>query len=210
MIYDLDDDNELIDDDINVLSSLTPASLAVNANHIVYTDAAWHHLHNPYPEFAPNEVSMWPRGFPLDAIRDNRTYALPMEKWNSRRRDGQIGLLQLLADKDPDVDAIYRLTQGVPVTFTKRDGVTVIPRGTMTPCNGQALVAFESAFWGLLLPITVHGEIPTSHISAVRLLSHEMHLCSVLQAVSLTFGGRTSPNGSCGIWIFTSPFTGLS
>jgi hypothetical protein len=59
-----------------------------------------------------------------------------------------------LANHDPDVDAIYRLTQPLAVNFTSKAFTTVIPKGVMCPFNSQNTVFLEQAFWGLLLPVT--------------------------------------------------------
>ena len=60
-------------------------------------------------------ASSWPRGFPLDAIKDNRTTSAPVRRraWLARH----VGVIQSLADHDPDVDGIYRLTQPLPFNF---------------------------------------------------------------------------------------------
>ena len=59
--------------------------------------------------------SSWPRGFPLEFVKDNRTVtaAFQRKQWPARR----VGVFQSLADHDPDVDGIYRLTQPLPFTF---------------------------------------------------------------------------------------------
>ena len=45
---------------------------------------------------------------------------------------------QFLAQHDPDVDAIYRLTSSLPLDFnTSRTGLA-IPEGTYIPYNAQA------------------------------------------------------------------------
>jgi hypothetical protein len=162
VIYDVDDDNELFVPmkDLAVLLDVSATTETRVVPRVVqHTSSEWHHLFNPYPEYAAaGGETLWPRGFPLDAIRDNRTYGLPLVPWVADRdRSAQIGFLQLLADVDPDVDAIFRMTHGVPVSFGKRSGVTVVPRGAMAPCNGQAMVAYAPSFWALALPITVHG-----------------------------------------------------
>jgi hypothetical protein len=54
----------------------------------------------------------WPRGFPLERVKDNATHRAPWQRGVSRR----VGVLQSLADIDPDVDAIYRLV-GTPLPF---------------------------------------------------------------------------------------------
>lgn len=67
---------------------------------------------------ASDAPASWPRGFPLEAIKDNRTRELPLraQAWPFRR----VGVLQSLADHDPDVDGIYRLTQPqLPFSFPR-------------------------------------------------------------------------------------------
>ena len=72
-----------------------------------------------------------------------------------------IGVLQSLADYQPDLDAIYRITMPNQFFF-KRTNETrplLVPRRVLTPYNAQATLHFKKSFWGLLLPITVHGRV---------------------------------------------------
>jgi hypothetical protein len=62
--------------------------------------------------------------------------------------------LQGLADVDPDVDAIYRLTQPLGVAFDAKRPSVVLPRGVMTPFNSQNTLFARDALWGLLIPVT--------------------------------------------------------
>ncbi|CAN0165624.1 unnamed protein product, partial [Phaeothamnion confervicola] len=76
-----------------------------------------------------------------------------------------VGVLQSLADHDPDVDAIYRLAPlPLPLSFPTAGPLglrrlAVLQPGTFAPFNAQATVFFPSCFWGLLLPVTVHGRV---------------------------------------------------
>jgi len=75
-----------------------------------------------------------------------------------------IGIYQSIADGDPDVDAIYRLTRELPVHF---DGApenypVVVPPETLSPMNAQAALFHRSAMWSLFLPTTVHGRVSDS------------------------------------------------
>jgi hypothetical protein len=88
---------------------------------------------NPYQYFTNRP--MWPRGFPLAEIRtslEKRPSSGPAERING------LVVLQGLADGDPDVDAIYRLSAPdvSDVTFEQRPNV-VIPRGSWAPFNSQ-------------------------------------------------------------------------
>ena len=71
-----------------------------------------------------------------------------------------VGIVQSLADHDPDIDALYRLTQPLPVFF--RDSVNemvAMPSGVTCPWNAQATLFTPRMLWGLLLPVTVHGRV---------------------------------------------------
>ena len=59
-----------------------------------------------------------------------------------------------MADLDPDVDAIYRLTQKLGVTFEKDIASVVLPEGVMCPWNSQNTLFEREALWGLLIPVT--------------------------------------------------------
>ena len=79
---------------------------------------------------------VWPRGFPLDQIKNESTRSIPLPGTVLRRR---IGLIQSLANHDPDVDAIYRLTRHIPFNFTPAMPALpiLIPQGTLVPLNAQ-------------------------------------------------------------------------
>jgi hypothetical protein len=73
-----------------------------------------------------------------------------------------VAVLQSLADHEPDVDGIYRLTRNTPMMFDSSRVQTkalVIPHGTLSPYNAQATLVAQSAFWSLLLPVSVHGRV---------------------------------------------------
>jgi hypothetical protein len=93
--------------------------------------------YNVYPDFLPSAVraglpNVWPRGFPHDLITKPCDYSLVPSKAAS------IAVVQSLADNDPDVDGIFRLTRGVPFNFDRGVRHTIaVPQGTMTPWNAQ-------------------------------------------------------------------------
>ena len=61
---------------------------------------------------------------------------------------------QGLADLDPDVDAIFRLTQPMGVSFQPDIPSVVLPEGVMCPWNSQNTLFQRDALWGLLIPVT--------------------------------------------------------
>jgi hypothetical protein len=87
---------------------------------------------------------IWPRGFPLTRITDPESVIDPAALTAQKAR---IGIWQALADDDPDVDAIYRLTTNRSCRFIRRDPVA-LPPGTFSPFNSQ-----NTAFRRELLPL---------------------------------------------------------
>ena len=102
---------------------------------------------NVYREFT--DVEVWPRGFPLREVVASRT-----EPARVSRQPAKIAVWQELADDDPDVDAIYRLTRGGEVRFHPAERL-VLERGTYCPFNSQNTFWCRAAFAALFLPGTV-------------------------------------------------------
>jgi hypothetical protein len=92
---------------------------------------------------------VWPRGLPLDRI--NKTQDLEQQLTTG---DYKIGIWQGLANGDPDVDAIYRLTNDTPCYFTERPPV-VLGKNTMSPFNSQNTRTRKELFPLLYLPAFV-------------------------------------------------------
>lgn len=158
-IYDTDDDNELLEADLS--DPFDTASKPAHCLPKAY-DAV-----NPYPCFGASHtlthsrLFTWPRGFPLDDIKNERTLSCPHWSANDSLTTNcqPPAVVQSLANHDPDVDAIHRLTRPLPITFDYHSGVMSLPSGTMAPLNSQALLASAASFWGLWLPVTVHGRV---------------------------------------------------
>jgi hypothetical protein len=105
---------------------------------------------NAYHHYTDSPI--WPRGLPLEKIRAPRS---AFEAENLCTKTSKIGVWQGLADLDPDVDAIYRLTSNQEVTFGK--GVPVVlGKGTWCPFNSQnTLFTCRQIFPLLYLPAFV-------------------------------------------------------
>jgi hypothetical protein len=136
LIYETDDDN--------VLRMAEPATM----------DAMMFYTHNqtgggvcnPYQHFGLPHI--WPRGYPLDQIKAPECNSFVREPVHPL-------ILQGLADLDPDVDAIYRLTQDLGVNFQKDNIASVaLPEGVFCPWNSQNTLFERDALWGLLIPVT--------------------------------------------------------
>ena len=163
VIWDFDDDNLLkyfiegaAPDGAPSLNAAVPSSPAV---HVLLPQNHSHPTLNPYPYLGAMSQPSWPRGIPLADIKVSKCSNFTLE--DIKVNTESIGVLQSLADYQPDLDAIYRITMPNPFFF-KRTNETrplLVPRRVLTPYNAQATLHFKKSFWGLLLPITVHGRV---------------------------------------------------
>lgn len=99
---------------------------------------------NTYSHFTNQFI--WPRGLPLQEIHRKQDW-----REHLQLKPARIGIWQGLADGDPDVDAIYRLTRGEPCTFDDAPPV-VLDVGTCCPFNSQNTVIRHELFALLYLP----------------------------------------------------------
>jgi hypothetical protein len=95
------------------------------------------------------EMKIWPRGLPLKLINTKFDLANKLTSANAN-----IGFWQGLADEDPDVDAIYRLTSDTPCYFNERPPV-VLQSGTVCAFNSQNTQVRKELFPLLYLPTYV-------------------------------------------------------
>lgn len=100
---------------------------------------------NVYQYFSDDRI--WPRGLPLDEIDSVVASSCKVETVYSPIQQG-------LANDDPDVDAIYRLTYPNRRTiFDDKISVAFQP-GTWSPFNSQNTTWFREAFHLMYLPST--------------------------------------------------------
>lgn len=107
---------------------------------------------NPYAYFETDHL--WPRGFPLSKIVDYSDYKVEQDTSTGYPATVQ----SYLADLDPDVDALWRLTQGDrigTIRFSREKEPVVLPRGVYCSHNAQNTIWYHESFWAMLLPITV-------------------------------------------------------
>jgi len=164
-IYETDDDNAFIDGiEENVLSLNESASsekayfldssiqsveqfeIIRNANNNAENQITV----NPYEYFG--ESTLWPRGYPLRLIGDELSVD------NTRPQLIRPLIQQGLANGDPDMDAIFRLTRSnrhkrISVRFQQKKPVS-IPHSLLVPFNSQNTLFHYEAFWGLWIPMT--------------------------------------------------------
>lgn len=101
---------------------------------------------NTYSYFT--NAKIWPRGLPLNLINSDKTI---IKKETLMKCKGNIGIWQGLADGDPDVDAIYRLTNNSSCIFEENEPI-VLSRGTVCPFNSQNTATIKKFFSLLYLP----------------------------------------------------------
>lgn len=131
IIIETDDDNIPLSNFWDNRSNIVKAHLLTNNGWV-----------NIYKYFT--DVHIWPRGFALENIQDK----LP-------KLEEQIAIncpiQQGLADENPDVDAIYRLTLPLPITFNKAENIA-LGNNSFCPFNSQNTTWFKEAFPLLYLP----------------------------------------------------------
>jgi hypothetical protein len=91
------------------------------------------------------KAHIWPRGLPLENILTSTKVSVDSEKIF------YCPIQQGLADGNPDVDAVFRLTQSEATTFDQRSPVR-LSAGLWSPFNSQNTTWFREAFALLYLP----------------------------------------------------------
>ncbi len=134
-VFDTDDDNIPLEGFAENLISNRAANI-VSLNGFV----------NVYKHFSKEHV--WPRGIPLADIQHRgdvvgTTSVRPFY------------ITQFLADEDPDVDAIYRLTNNHRILFDRSATPILLRPGTWSPFNSQATLIHRKYFRTLYLPCHV-------------------------------------------------------
>ena len=135
VIYESDDDNIPLDNWVNEPEFSTDAEILSDASFV-----------NIYSYFTDKKV--WPRGIPLRCVLDAETPKA------SAGKNLKVGVWQFLADEDPDVDAIYRLTNNTPIYFNWRAPL-VLDQDACCPFNSQNTYFRKEVFPLLYLPSTV-------------------------------------------------------
>jgi hypothetical protein len=101
---------------------------------------------NVYQYFSDDKI--WPRGLPLRLINTRYDFS------GLKQAASRIGIWQGLADEDPDVDAIYRLTSDKPCYFKKKAPL-VLANGQVCPFNTQNTLIHRALFPLMYLPTYV-------------------------------------------------------
>ena len=163
-IYDTDDDNILepgnvgLTEWIEILTKKTEQFPEFRSRHYVINPYIHHGVS---VKCSQQSHFVWQRGFPLTQILEPVTYEEDKTThYQSMVSSANVAIIQSVANHDPDVDGIYRLTNPSPLVFIGPQKIgTVIPKGSLTPFNAQAVIFRYDSFWGILLPATVHGRV---------------------------------------------------
>jgi hypothetical protein len=95
---------------------------------------------NPFKKFAP-ELSSWPRGLPLSRILNPS----PMEIEEVSETVTPPQILQTLVNKEPDLDAIFRLTVGdEKIDVSPSSSLYHLADGVYSPGNTQSTFWFDT------------------------------------------------------------------
>lgn len=133
LIIETDDDNYPEDAFWDERTDRHTVSVAENSDWI-----------NIYKYFSDGFI--WPRGFPLELL--NNKFPEPNDL---KKQQVYCPILQGLADQNPDVDAVFRLTRPLPFHFNYSTRVAV-GKKTWAPFNSQNTTFFKEAFPLMYLP----------------------------------------------------------
>ena len=163
VIWDFDDDNLLkfwipgaAPSNAPSIDSSIPQEEIINV--LEPTGHDWP-TYNPYPVLGAPTLPSWPRGLPPDDVKETKCSNTSIK--STKLHSNKIAVLQSLADYQPDVDAIFRITMPIPIWFDRKQETRplIVPDGVFTPYNAQATLHFKAGFWGLYLPISVTGRV---------------------------------------------------
>eukprot|EP00471_Norrisiella_sphaerica_P013265 CAMPEP_0184503330 /NCGR_PEP_ID=MMETSP0113_2-20130426/51831_1 /TAXON_ID=91329 /ORGANISM="Norrisiella sphaerica, Strain BC52" /LENGTH=478 /DNA_ID=CAMNT_0026892813 /DNA_START=1763 /DNA_END=3199 /DNA_ORIENTATION=- len=155
-IWDFDDDNMLLSDQLLFQPEKGRAFAVYEVPEALIKNRT---AFNPYPTMGCRHFPCWPRGYPLQYIKES--YPKPSALVKRDIEGESVAVVQSLANHDPDVDGVHRLTQTLHFDFSDADVrlPMLVPKGTLTPWNAQATLFTKKGFWMLLLPQTVHGRV---------------------------------------------------
>eukprot|EP00536_Pseudo-nitzschia_multiseries_P018790 jgi/Psemu1/230287/e_gw1.3115.3.1 len=166
IIFDFDDDNLLPislgkNGKERVIPPIDNTKVLKNAAMVVTGPKAFNH-HSIMG--ATVDGVTWPRGFPLTQIRNDATHgriAIDGANFRNISLEREVGVLQVVADNSPDVDAIHQFIQGQPISFLRQttEGSLLIPSHTYISYNAQATLHMRQAMFALFLPITVSDRV---------------------------------------------------
>ncbi|GAA0154127.1 glycosyltransferase [Lithospermum erythrorhizon] len=154
-IFDVDDRGEVIDDDIGKHFDVELVGEGARQEVILqYTHEDPNRtVVNPYVHFG--QRSVWPRGLPLENVGQ-----IEHEQYYTEVFGGKQFIQQGISNGLPDVDSVFYFTrkaelEAFDIKFDERAPKVAFPQGIMVPLNSFNTIFHGTAFWGLMLPVSV-------------------------------------------------------
>ncbi|KAK1428848.1 hypothetical protein QVD17_17688 [Tagetes erecta] len=153
-IFDFDDRGEVIDSSI---SKHFDTELSGNGKKDVILQYSYDNPNrtvvNPYIHFG--QRSVWPRGLPLENVGE-----IEHEEYYNEVFSGSQFIQQGISNGLPDVDSVFYFTrkqnlEPFDIRFDGHAPKVALPQGVMVPVNSFNTMFHYSAFWGLMLPVSV-------------------------------------------------------
>lgn len=158
-IWDFDDDND--GSSVSLLQGIVdPVETSSASQSPLGCLSSLSDAVNPYLVFGPEQY-VWPRGYPIPLTK---TKEFPFLSVSGDCGDGTVDVIQILQEIDPDVDALWRLQNTLPLrwhvpTVLQDGSIIAIDPKKFAPFNAQSTIVSRKAFWSLYLPFTVHGRV---------------------------------------------------
>ncbi|KAB5519507.1 hypothetical protein DKX38_023826 [Salix brachista] len=154
-IFDADDRGEVIDDDLGKHFDVELIGEGARQETILqYSHEGENRsVVNPYVHFGQRTV--WPRGLPLENVGE-----IGHEEFYTEIFGGKQFIQQGISNGLPDVDSVFYYTrktslEAFDIRFDERAPKVAMPQGVMVPVNSFNTIYHSSAFWGLMLPVSV-------------------------------------------------------
>ncbi|KAF8395827.1 hypothetical protein HHK36_019781 [Tetracentron sinense] len=108
---------------------------------------------NPYIHFG--QRSVWPRGLPLENVGE-----VGHEEFYTEIYGGKQFIQQGISNGLPDVDSVFYFTrksglEAFDIRFDEHAPKVALPQGMMVPLNSFNTIFHSSAFWAMMLPVSV-------------------------------------------------------
>ncbi|KAK3018767.1 hypothetical protein RJ639_003314 [Escallonia herrerae] len=154
-IFDADDRGEVIDNDIGKHFDVELVGQGARQEIILqYSHENPNRtVVNPYIHFG--QRSVWPRGMPLENVGE-----IGHEEYYTEVFGGKQFIQQGISNGLPDVDSVFYFTrkpglEAFDIRFDENSPKVALPQGIMVPVNSFNTIYHSSAFWGLMLPVSV-------------------------------------------------------
>ncbi|MCO5563213.1 hypothetical protein L7F22_016850 [Adiantum nelumboides] len=158
MIYDADENASILGGSLStVFDVVLSGSESKRQSLLQYASSENRTTVNPYIHFG--QRSVWPRGLPLESISN-----INAEIVYDRVSSGKQYIQQGLADGFPDVDSVFYHSrkseaEHFDIKFDSHALPVALPQGTMAPMNSLNTLFHSSAFWAIMLPVSVHPQV---------------------------------------------------